>query len=217
MILSGALKPGDRLPSEQELGKKSGASRTVVREALQALRTRGLIVSRRGSGSFAAEPKHGTLGETLSRFVALQKESVGFLELLDLRILIECHCAALVAAGSGSVRDIKKYLDEMERCGEDLPAFADADMAFHLAVLRASGHALFREVGEAVLPVRGRRLARTMHIEPDLAATTYREHVKIFEALENRDPAVASEAMRNHLEGSRHRLRNALGLPEATG
>src|SRR6476661_7158528 len=55
-IDAGALRPGDRLPTEQRLAEAHGVSRTVVREAVHQLRSRGLVRSRQGSGVFVAEP-----------------------------------------------------------------------------------------------------------------------------------------------------------------
>src|SRR6266550_3348615 len=58
-IRGGRLAPGDRLPTEQELTSTMGVSRTVVREAVAALRADGLVVTRRGSGAYVADPAAG--------------------------------------------------------------------------------------------------------------------------------------------------------------
>lgn len=205
-IRSGDLRPGDCLPSEESLGREFSASRTVIREALQSMKTRGLLKSRRGSGTYVAEPGKTSIRESISWYAEFQQEGEVFVELMDLRIVVETHCARQLASGNGSLTAVRRHLVQMETHVEDLARFAEADIEFHLAISEASGHSLFNEVAQAVLPALGRPFARKTHTDIQLARQSLREHREIFSALEARDPAKAESAMRKHLQRSRRSL-----------
>jgi GntR family transcriptional repressor for pyruvate dehydrogenase complex len=206
-IRNGSLRPGDRLPSEKTLEKDFGVSRTVVREALQILKSRGMLESRRGSGSFVTSPSHSTIGNSISWFASLQEDGILFLELMDLRILVETEAARLVASGTSSLAEIEKQHRLMEKHRGNPEHFADADIEFHLALIRASGHSLFYEVEKGLMNALGRSFARSTHeIAPERSAKVLAEHLLILTAIEKRNPAAASKAMLAHLRRSRQNL-----------
>lgn len=205
-IRAGDLRPGDCIPSEEKLGKEFSASRTVIREALQAMKTRGLLQSRRGSGTYVAEPGKVSIRESLSWFAELQQDDETFVELMDLRILVETHCVRRLASGCSPLTAIDRHLKEMDNALTNLSRFAEADIGFHLAIAEASGHSLFNEVAKAVLPALGRPFAHQTHTDVILAEKSLVEHREIFVALEARDPAKAEGAMWRHLQRSRRSL-----------
>jgi len=215
-ILTGELRPGDCIPSEERLGREFSASRTVIREALQAMKTRGLLQSRRGSGTYVAEPGKVSIRESLSWFAELQQDDETFVELMDLRILVETHCVRRLATGSAPLQSIRQHLKDMDNNLRDLARFAEADIGFHLSIAEASGHSLFNEVAKAVLPALGRPFARQTHTDIQLAEQSLVEHREIFVALKARDPEKAEGAMWRHLQRSRRSLldRIARSSPE---
>lgn len=219
----GRFAAGDRLPSEAELGVEFGVSRTVVREALGALKARGMLVSRRGSGTYIAEPDHASIRSSMAWFAEMERDAGRFVEMMDLRLQIETFCARRLAGSGGGLEGVRQRLREMESAGADLAKFADADIAFHLALIEASGHRLFAEVAGAVLPVLGKRFARTTHRDMRTARRVLREHRVIFRALQCGDAEAAEAAMRSHLETSRGQFLEALsrssreGLPAKPG
>ncbi|OYV04966.1 MAG: hypothetical protein CFE26_14070, partial [Verrucomicrobiales bacterium VVV1] len=99
-ILKGKLLPGERLPSEEKLCERFSASRTVIREAIQQLRGRGLLRTTKGSGSYIADPSLDSLTTAMEAYASLVVEA-GFMELIDFRILIETECARLAAVHAG--------------------------------------------------------------------------------------------------------------------
>lgn len=206
-IQESILQAGDCLPSEKTIGAQFGVSRTVVRDALQALKSRGVLESRRGSGTYVAKLGHTSVRDSLSWYAALQKDGPRFLEMMDLRILVETHCARLLAASKLPLHEVKKHLMTMERSNLKLKQFADADIAFHLAIVKASGHSLFYEVAYAVLPALGKNFARHTLIDPKVAQEVLADHQHIFSALEKGQPIQAESRLRAHLLRSRDNLK----------
>ena len=136
-IESGKLPPGSRLPTEQALINATGVSRTVVREAISALRADGLVITRQGVGAFVSPDARNRP----FRIHADELQSINeVLKIFELRISIETE-----AAGFAAERRTKRHLGDMKRClrlidhqielGETA---ADADYAFHKAVFAAA-------------------------------------------------------------------------------
>lgn len=202
-ILQGTLIPGERIPSEEKLCKRFHASRTVIREAIQQLRGRGLLRTLKGSGSYIATPSLETLGSALETYSVLTPED-SFLELIDLRIIIETECARLAAinAGENILGQMRRLLDDMEQSRENREVFSRADIAFHLAVANASRNTLFttilsglqRHCIDYANANRGDEAGHNIVIDA---------HRDIFDAISNGDPDRASGAMRSHLLVSR--------------
>jgi DNA-binding FadR family transcriptional regulator len=206
-IRGGVLGPGDRLPSETELEKEFGVSRTVVREGLQALKSRGMLESRRGSGTYVAMPSRDLIGKSLSLYATLQRDGVRYLELMDLRILVETEAARLLADRGGTLAPVEAQLRVMEKNLNHTERFADADIDFHLAIIKASGHSLFYVVAEGLLTATSLSFARSTHgLDPSQSARALGEHREIFKALEKRDSKSAAKAMLSHLKNSRKNL-----------
>src|SRR5215813_7084968 len=113
-IVRGRLSPGSRLPTEQELMATFGVSRTVVREAISALRSEGLVVTRQGSGAYVA----ADASRVPFRIDARDSESIAdVLKVMELRLAVEVEAAALAAqrAGPQQVAGIGRALAEIER------------------------------------------------------------------------------------------------------
>lgn len=202
-ILQGTLNPGERLPSEEKLCTRFQASRTVIREAIQQLRGRGMLRTLKGSGSYIAKPSLDNLGNALETYSALTAED-SFLELIDLRILIETECARLAAinAGERGIIEIQNALAQMEQAPVDRDAFSRADITFHLAVAKCSQNTLYTTIlrsleRRCVDYATVNRGSGSWHEE--VIAT----HRGILQAIMDGDSEGASSAMRRHLLLSR--------------
>jgi GntR family transcriptional repressor for pyruvate dehydrogenase complex len=93
-IESGALQPGDRLPTEPQLSEAHGVSRTVVREAVHQLRSQGLLVSRQGAGVFVAQ---SAAAQPLTFDASVLDSFQAVLQVVELRKVLEGEIAALAA------------------------------------------------------------------------------------------------------------------------
>lgn len=212
-IRSGLLAPGAKLPSEAALSLRFKASRSPVREALQILKGRGLIITRQGSGSVVARDSRHSLGQSVERYASLLENGPSFLELLDLRLLLETFCARRIALlrPEKTLRLLQKHLGEMESHLDDLARFGRADIQFHLAIAAGADHALFQNILDSILPTVGLRFAIETYTKSDLARKNLRDHKRITQAIKAGAADVAEEAMRKHLQDSRQHLESLLG------
>ncbi|MFN4014352.1 MAG: FadR/GntR family transcriptional regulator [Reyranella sp.] len=213
-IRGGRLAPGTRLPTEQMLTAELGVSRTVVREAVAALRADGLVVTRRGSGAYVADPSAGPFRIVPPRAASLSD----ILNVMELRLAVEVQAAGLAAeratrAQLGSIRVAWRGIDDALQRGEGAVA---EDFAFHRAIAEATGNDQFPRflayLGSHVIPRQSVRLdmdtpaERRQYLERIQA-----EHTRIVTAIAVREPEEARRAMRDHLTRSLDRYRTLAG------
>ncbi len=205
-VRQGELIPGERLPSEEQLGREFEASRTAVREALQQLKAMGVVRVRVGSGATIAEGQLGHLCRSLSLYSARVDTVEDWSELLEMRILIETESALRLARKGtpGTLAPVWEALETMRRSTADLMAFAEADVSFHAAIVSASGNRLFSAVHQPLVPMTCRFAFATYRLL-DQTGASLAEHEAIFEAMLAHDEKAAARLMKDHLEGSADR------------
>lgn len=210
-ITSGRLAPGQQLPTETEMIAAFGVSRTVVREAIAALKAEGLVEARQGAGVFVAPNPQRPF-----RIDPAGIRCVGdVLELMELRLAVEIEAAGLAAERRTTVglREIERTLRHFERARRAGADAVEADYAFHCAIGAATGNDFFlsflRYLGSFIIP---RRSIQILSDEGEEKAAylggVLDEHRAIAEAIRDRDRAAAREAMRLHLERGRDRYRS---------
>ena len=210
-ITSGKLEPGTRLPTEQEMMSAMGVSRTVVREAVAALRAEGLIVTRQGVGAFVAA---GVLRRPFRIDTEGLRSLAEVLNVMELRLGVEVESAGLAAerASPPHLRAIADALKAIDRAIERGESAIDEDYALHMTIAEATGNGHFvrflEYLGRYIIPrqsVRvesGRVSGQRAYLEKIQG-----EHRAIVAAIRDRDPAGAREAMRRHLTSGRERYR----------
>ncbi|MDL2356554.1 MAG: FadR/GntR family transcriptional regulator, partial [Pseudomonadota bacterium] len=217
-IGDGRIAPGEKVPSEAEIIRVLGVSRSVVREAMSSLQASGLVETRQGVGTFALARRAQPMGLTAQE--EMSKDDV--LALLELRISLETESAGLAAGrrSDAQLAQVRAALDMfLIRCkagGET----AEADTQFHLAIAQASGNRYLYDVlsylSKELLPRARLSSARVPRDAPSVyIERVTHEHEDIFTALARRDAESARAAMRTHLSNSRERLRRAHDLYEA--
>ena len=201
--MQGKLIPGERLPSEEKLCARFNASRTVIREAIQQLRGRGLLRTLKGSGSYIADPSLETLAGAVETYSVLSNED-SYLELMDFRILLETECARLAAlnAGEKMITIMQRAIDKMEDSRGDRKRFSEADIAFHLAIAAASKHNLYATVLSA-LEKRSIEYANVNRGNGEWYQNVITTHQEIFDAISEGNSEGAAVAMKRHLLLSR--------------
>jgi GntR family transcriptional repressor for pyruvate dehydrogenase complex len=210
-IARGRFVPGDRLPTEQEMMAAMGVSRTVIREAVSALRAEGLVVTRQGLGAFVAADRQRQPFRISPDDVASVAD---VLDVMELRTAVETETAGLAAERGSQAqrRAVARAGGAIEQARERGETAIDEDAAFHLAIARASANPQFvrllEYLGRFIIPRHAIR-AEPDRLSDQLAymRTFQEEHWAINSAIQNRDPAAARLAMRTHLMNSRVRYR----------
>ncbi|NML31927.1 FadR/GntR family transcriptional regulator [Paraburkholderia antibiotica] len=205
-ISTGALKPGDQLPTEFELMRTQEVSRAVAREAVQRLRMSGLIETRQGMGSYVIDA--GTPAPSVGLTTASARTRRDVLAILELRICIETESAGLAAqrASRQDLAAIKAALDELEAHASAGIDAAPYDFQFHIQIARSTGNPFFVDVLSQLDP----SFAPRPRLDPTSYATRVNsEHANIYEAISRGDVDGARAAMYMHLSNSRARLRSA--------
>jgi GntR family transcriptional repressor for pyruvate dehydrogenase complex len=162
-IVSGHFKIGERLPTEDELAQRFGVSRPSVREALKRLAAQNLVRARRGptGGNFVVQPSYEELAASLSGAATLLvgMGALDIVEIIEARRVLQGSCLELAVknATEKQFNDIESALKRQEDPDISDEAFCQADVAFHRALVDASGNGMLRfvmyTVIEALVPV----------------------------------------------------------------
>jgi DNA-binding FadR family transcriptional regulator len=184
-------------------------SRTVVREAVAALRAEGLVVTRQGVGAFVSEDVQRAPFRIDPDLLRSLDDVLGIMEL---RLGVEVESAGLAAERStrAQVKGIGAALDAIRDATEAGLSAVEEDLGFHLAIAESTGNFQFARflqfIGGYLIPrhtVSG--LPERMGGRKIYFAMLQEEHRRIFEAIRDRKPGAAREAMRAHLTGSLER------------
>jgi len=218
-IRSGRFAPGARLPTEQALAQAARVSRTVVREAVAALRAEGLVITRQGVGAFvSAAPQQAPFRIDSERLQNLDE----ILHVMELRVCVEIESAGLAAerATRTQLRAIAAALEAMDRATAQGKAAVDEDLELHRTIAEATGNPQFPRflqfIGRHLIPrhiVSG--MPRTMGGQRAYLELLQTEHRRIVEAIRSGDAKGAREAMRRHLGRSLERYRKLVAEQQA--
>jgi DNA-binding FadR family transcriptional regulator len=216
-IVGGAWEPGDPLPVEDALAAEIGVSRGVVREAVKALVAKGMLHVRPRTGTRVLPPEHWN---HLDRDVLRWKQAGDATTLLrdtgELRRIVEPEAARLAAdrAGPDDVRVLYDSLAAMEAAAAEpgRSGYVEADIAFHRALLDASGNRLLGSLGRAVdIALEHSFLVSTQ--TPGAVEASLPGHRAIVQAVEAHDPAAAAAAVLAIIEAAEHEIAQSPGTP----
>jgi len=202
-ILSKSLKPGERLPTERELGDQFQVSRTVIREAIRILEARGLLDTQSGSGTYVKALQGEDVVNSLSLYLSSQDQSFSLDAIMEVRRVLELQVVKLAAerAREEDIRKMEEILNHMYRTKADIDEFSEWDLKFHLALAEACKNDLFKimiePLGEALF-----NLIRAGSSMPGAIEDACQYHLEIMEAIKRRDAMRAEEVMRTHLAQS---------------
>lgn len=216
-ILGGKLKPGARLPTEQEMIAAAGVSRTVVREAVAALRAEGLVMTRQGVGAFVADTARRPFRIEADEVRSLME----VLEVMELRTGIEVEAAGLAAerASAAEMRNVEEAYRAIDGAIARGESGVDQDFAFHRAIAEATGNPKFLRflnyLGHFIIPRNTVNLTDDPGQRLTYLKTFQKEHRAILAAIRARSVTQARAAMRRHLLSSRARYKKLAAKLEA--
>lgn len=206
-IATHGLEPGHRLPTEIELARELGVSRSVTREAIKILSALGRVRAQRGRGLFVADDP-GLLGNAPAAATYFMPADLNHVIMLfEFRRTQEVELARR-AAERATPSELRAIADAVERCNDgalhgDSDSFSSADQDFHLAVA-AAGHNPF--LTEALKIARQLQYQTTIiglqGQHADRLAAASAEHAAILDAIRDGHPDAAAAAAAAHIDHS---------------
>jgi DNA-binding FadR family transcriptional regulator len=208
LMRTGQLRPGDRLPAERDLCERFGVSRVTVREALRMLESSGLVEIRVGArgGAFVTIPTSEHVGDGLADMLSLSALTAA--DVTEVRLILEVGIAPLVCARA-TEEDIEALEEICERSREAVRTETytmDLSAEFHARVARSTHNPA---VGMLLDSFRGPILMSLQQAKltaPEMGVLGSEEHEAFTQAVRRRDPDLASQIMRGHLERTAHRV-----------
>jgi GntR family transcriptional repressor for pyruvate dehydrogenase complex len=200
-IVSGRLKPDERLQSERELGERFGVSRTVIREAVRSLVAHGLVESVSGRGLSVAQVGPETVSRSMTLFLR-GNASIGYAKVHEVRMALEVEMAGTAAerAGEDDLARLRDSLEQLREANGDANRAAELDLEVHRAIAVATQNELFAVMLDSIGDVlRGTRVAA---FQAGMLEYAVEAHERILRAIAKHDAEAAREAMRSHLDRS---------------
>jgi len=198
LIKRGSLKPGDKLPSENELMEMLKVGRSSIREAKQILAAMNLIETRPGQGSFVKEVGPETVINADIIHLVLADETVWALH--EAREILEIQVAGLAAqrATEDDLAAMEKVLQGMRDAIDTNTSVYDAGMEFHFALVKAAHNAVLLKLYYAIMSLlqEYQRPIYERHSDPE---TELQRHREIYESICKGDRELAQKVMRDHL------------------
>ena len=191
-IMSGALLPGDKIPSEMEICSAYQVSRSSARSAISALAAQGLVETKKGKGSFVRaqyEPSP-----------TLSLREISRIDLFEFRRILETESAGLAAqrADDQAIAQMRELAIAMQK-SSDMADIALHDAKFHLAIAQACRNTAILQIFKLLQDSFSKMFYQNVCI---LGSEGYIYHLKIVSAIEVRNSDLAREYMREHLDNT---------------
>ncbi|MEV5536247.1 FadR/GntR family transcriptional regulator [Saccharopolyspora shandongensis] len=202
-IESGRYSPGDRLPPEREFAELLGVSRPTVREAIGALKARGVLRVVHGRGVFIAEPE---TARELREALATQRHSIS--ELFAMREVLEVPAAGWAAErqDAEALQRVSSVLQSMAEATEQVPRdferLQQLDEAFHLAIVEAAGNKFLQQTLGVLQQILHQGMQTTLMV-PGRVEAAREDHQRILDALLAGDSEAARQAALRHVHSAR--------------
>ena len=211
-LLSGALKPGDKLPPEPEMCEKLGVGRTSLREGLRPLVLLGLIRVRPGEGTTVSENPSEFFAKPLSWGLLLGARNVW--QLIEAREMLELGTVVL-AANRGSDEEVVKLgalVERMEEYADDPQGRLEFDLAFHMQLATMSRNAVLGRLMLSMISLLRPWIEKVATFAPEQSHNTLPLHRRVFEAIQRRDPVAAQAAMGEHISIWQSQVMNLMAM-----
>jgi GntR family transcriptional repressor for pyruvate dehydrogenase complex len=201
LIIDGQLEPGTRLPPERDFAGRMGVSRTVLREAVRILVTKGLLETRHGVGTVV---RHVTSDQVIEPInLLLQTHELSLDQLHQVRSILEVGVVRLAAhkAQPGDLAALHAILAQMIQAGHATAEFVALDDRFHRALAEATHNPLLVVLSDSIGAIM-HEVRLQVHEHTLLAQTANPDHQKILQAVTTHDADRAAFAMQAHLDNA---------------
>jgi GntR family transcriptional regulator, transcriptional repressor for pyruvate dehydrogenase complex len=201
LIFKGQIRPGHKLMTERELAENLGVSRPTVREALNKLVALRLLEHRQGQGTFVNSPSLLTESNPLG---IMDGQDVSLTDLLEVRLGLECNSAMMAArrATEEDIHDMEQFLQTMITDIQGGGLGSTADLSFHMAIAYSTKNIVQIHVMKSFydfLQYGIKENLQQLYEEPANLQKVTEQHKNVFQAIRERDPDAACEAMRQHI------------------
>jgi len=200
-ILSNNIKDGETLPAERELMNQYNVSRTVVREAIATLASKGLILTKPRFRPIARKPDVDSALTSINGMVAhLLSQEDGVKNLFYTRLMLEAMLVreAAIHAKKEDIKALREALEANYLAINDSDIFHTTDVLFHSILYAIPNNPIFPSIQKAFVNWLS-NYWKNMEMYPSKNEVNYNAHKRIFEAILNRDPDEAEKALREHL------------------
>ena len=199
-IVEGGMEPGSMLPPERELCEQLGVSRTVLREAVRMLVSKGLLETRPGVGTIVKQVGSQEITESLSLLMN-QDPDLTLTHLHSVRLMLESQIARLAAmnASEEDIARLTELTNGMERALDDTEEFSYLDAEYHRTLAQATQNPLLVVLMDSIRELFLDILTKIQYRDHQVNMTLP-DHRKIIAMVNARDPDGAEQAMRDHLD-----------------
>ncbi|BAM91702.1 putative transcriptional regulatory protein, GntR family [Bradyrhizobium oligotrophicum S58] len=208
-IIAGRYAEGARLPGDAELTAMFGVSRPVLRESVKTLVAKGLLTTKARVGTVVRGRSDWNMfdPDVLAWHLDAGIDKRFLSDLAEIRLAIEPRAAALAAErrSEGDLVEMGKAMAQMEREPSTSIAFAEADLALHIAIANASGNPFMRSIGAVIEAALRASFVLSAPVETADRDTVLVWHQRIIDAIAAGDPEAASEAMIEVIYNGRRR------------
>lgn len=206
MIALADAREETRLPRERELAEQLGIGRPLIREELSKLESLHMVTRKQGSGLYIVPPARRSPEALVLAENVMPLSARSIAEAMAVRALLETETARLAALNHQQIHldRMAIEIEELERCGSQGDAAAQADEAFHRTLAAASGNVTLSQVLELFLRLSWRRRQKYFE-QAERGQASIVEHKEVLEAVRSGDPERASDAIRRHM-GSAERF-----------
>jgi DNA-binding FadR family transcriptional regulator len=219
-IVTGELAPGSSMPTEQAASAEMQVSRTAYREALKVLSAKGLVESRPKTGTrVRSRDQWNMLDPDLLSWSFAAGPSADFARsLFEIRQMVEPAAAAFAAerAGTAELAVIDLALAGMKNCKPTSKDAIQADLAFHLGILAASGNELLVSLGYVIESALAQSFELSTH-RPGARENAIPLHEQVFLEIKSRSPEGARAAMHRLLSTAWEDISSLIGEDAIAG
>lgn len=201
LIFKGILQPGEKLPPERELAKSLNVSRPPLREALNTLQEMGLIEIQHGNRTFVRPITTRSVYDPLVSFCKESPQNI--LQVHEIRKFLDIGAVSLAAerATPKQIEGLRRIIDQMEEDLKKNRLGAKSDLDFHIEIASSTHNQAYNHLITTVYDLLQEELRiawGSTFVDMKIRKALFRQHRKIFNAIEGRSPQKARIAARDH-------------------